>query len=76
MERERAKKRPLSIKDIDLNIVKNSEAHHTNKYEITQFLGDNSELVVRRGQEFNITLILDQEYDKARHDLALNFKTG
>jgi hypothetical protein len=76
LEREMAKKRPLSVKDIDLNILKNSQAHHTDKYELTQLTEDKRELVVRRGQEFEIILILDQEYDKGRHDLALNFKTG
>nr|XP_022335793.1 uncharacterized protein LOC111132291 [Crassostrea virginica] len=76
LERERASKRPLNIKDVDLNIPDNCKAHRTDRFELTQLPEDKRELVVRRGQEFSLTLRLDQEYDKTKHDLELHFTTG
>lgn len=76
LEKERASKRPLSIKDVDMNILDNCKAHHTDKFELTHLPEDKRELVVRRGQEFSLILKLDQEYDKAKHDLVLHFTTG
>ena len=76
MERERASERPLNIKDVDLNIPDNCKAHRTDRFELTQLPEDKRELVVRRGQEFSLTLRLDQEYDKTKQDLELHFTTG
>lgn len=76
LEKERASKRPLSIKNVDMNIADNCKAHHTDKFELTQLPEDKRELVIRRGQEFSLILKLDQEYDKAKHDLVLHFTTG
>lgn len=76
LEKERASKRPLSIKDVDMNIPDNCKAHHTDKFELTHLPEDKRELVVRRGQEFSLILKLDQEYVKAKHDLVLHFTTG
>ena len=43
------------------------------------FLSDNPydpELIVRRGEEFDITIYLDRPYDLDKHNIKLVFKSG
>ena len=47
----------------------NKHAHHTENYET-----DN--LVLRRGQDFDMALTFDRPYEKERDKLVLQFSTG
>lgn len=63
----------LIIEDVDLNIFTNSRNHHTNEYDISEKSRD---LVVRRGQTFDITIDFNKEYDPKKDDLKLVFLAG
>jgi hypothetical protein len=74
------------VTEIDLKIQENTEKHHTDAYACTQDSNedekpvddddDGPELVVRRGQAFNIGVTFNKPYDVKRDDLLLVFKTG
>ena len=71
----------VHVKSVDLHKGDNCERHHTDLFECTEnaeFNGKqpHGELVVRRGEEFLVTIELDRPYDKQLHDLNIVFKTG
>ena len=47
----------------------NQKAHHTDEYDV-------SELILRRGQDFLLTISLDQPFDSKKDELKLQFVTG
>ena len=47
----------------------NSHAHHTEEYEC-------SELVLRRGQEFDMTITFDRAYNSETDSVVLQLVTG
>ncbi|XP_041376648.1 hemocyte protein-glutamine gamma-glutamyltransferase-like [Gigantopelta aegis] len=71
----------VHVKSIELHKGDNCERHHTDRYECTESGEVNgeefgAELVVRRGDEFLVTIELDRPYDKHSHHLNIVFKTG
>lgn len=77
----------LHVKSIDLCISENTVAHRTDKYDIVkerEEMKDDKptgkmlepELVLRRGQDFNLSIEFDRPYHKDKNDLELVFKTG
>ena len=69
----------LSVKKLDLKIRKNTQAHHTDEFDITdRLLSPNKEenLVVRRGQPFEISLEFNRPYNREEDDLRLVFTFG
>ncbi|KAL8563867.1 hypothetical protein ACOMHN_034246 [Nucella lapillus] len=50
-------------------IMGNGKKHHTNKYECTQL--KDGQPVLRRGQEFKVTITFDRPYNKAKDDLSV-----
>ena len=77
----------LNVTNIDLKIPENTQKHHTDAYACTQESKedddkptdddeDEPELVVRRGQAFNIGVTFNKPYDVNRDDLLLVFRTG
>ena len=74
------------MKKVDLHIGKNTLKHHTDQYARTEVrTGTDAdgkecvlvpELVVRRGQEFVVTLTLNREYNAKKHDMEFIFFTG
>ncbi|KAK3085527.1 hypothetical protein FSP39_004705 [Pinctada imbricata] len=78
IEREegwRAGNRQVKVVGVDLHIKENSERHYTDKYELTQ-KERGRELVVRRGEPFIMTIILDSRYDNRVHSMTVNFHLG
>ncbi|XP_041376718.1 annulin-like [Gigantopelta aegis] len=71
----------LHVKDIDLHIDENTSKHRTDMFECTEKRTYNGEeleanLLIRRGEEFEITIEFDRPYNKEEHDMCLCFKTG
>ncbi|XP_041376717.1 uncharacterized protein LOC121389177 [Gigantopelta aegis] len=70
----------LHVQKIDMHIQSNSDAHHTDEYECTEPRDSDNpydpELIVRRGQDFLLSIYLNRPYDVNKHDMALVFKTG
>jgi len=67
--------RPIpAVTEVNLLVAKNCTEHHTDKYEATQ--GDAPKLVLRRGQQFNIDIAFDQNFDAERDFLILLFYTS
>ncbi|CAH1779163.1 unnamed protein product [Owenia fusiformis] len=75
-----ADKEVLRVQKVNFNIAENVKAHHTDKFEITDVMkGDKymkSQLVVRRGQSFDIEVEFDREFSKEKDDLNLIFEIG
>ncbi|XP_076234244.1 transglutaminase isoform X1 [Calliopsis andreniformis] len=63
----------LTISDVDLCIAENGETHQTSRYELMTREDDRRRLVVRRGQEFYIHLILSRNYDPDIDGISLVF---
>jgi len=59
----------LTTRDINLHKHENCRAHHTDKYE-------HSNLIVRRGESFDITLIFNRAYEASRDTIVLQFVVG
>jgi len=59
----------LTTRDINLHKHENRRAHHTDKYE-------HSNLIVRRGESFDITLIFNRAYEASRDTIVLQFVVG
>ncbi|ESO95006.1 hypothetical protein LOTGIDRAFT_188829 [Lottia gigantea] len=76
----------IKVKNIELNIQENTKKHHTSKYDCTREdrkeRGEEdgkkipAELVVRRGDEFTLTVTFDKPYDRENDNLSFIFKTG
>lgn len=73
-----ADKDTIQVTKLDLNVRQNAKAHHTNEFDITDALVYDSreELVIRRGQIFNINIEFNRLYDSAKDDLRLVFQFG
>ena len=54
---------------MDLHQEENREAHKTDEYEIDQ-------LILRRGQKFDVTVTFDRDYDPDRDIITVQFVTG
>ena len=59
----------LITKAINFHHEKNREAHRTEDYEI-------QELIIRRGQTFNITVTFNREYNPQDDVIIVQFVTG
>ncbi|XP_068710893.1 protein-glutamine gamma-glutamyltransferase K-like [Montipora foliosa] len=59
----------LRPKDIALHEAENRRNHHTDKYE-------HSNLIIRRGQSFDMTLTFNRAYNSKTDDLVLQFAIG
>ncbi|KAK6174749.1 hypothetical protein SNE40_017970 [Patella caerulea] len=67
----------LKVTSVEFNIVENCRHHHTSEFDVTQSdETPNPQLVVRRGQPFNITVTFNRPYDKSKDDLRLIFQAG
>lgn len=66
-EEEASKLETLTVKLVDFHIALSAGEHHTTYYPCTK--GDNAQLVLRRGQEFTITLVFNRPYDNEKDDL-------
>ena len=80
--RTEEEKAVLKVKDVDFNVFQNALDHHTESYESTQDFRLEAgkklvpQLVVRRGQPFDVTIQFDRNYNKEKDDLKLIFDTG
>lgn len=54
----------LKVFKIDLHIQENGSAHHTEKYDAMIRRIIPQDLIIRRGQEFFVTLFLSREFRK------------
>ncbi|XP_050399460.1 protein-glutamine gamma-glutamyltransferase 4 isoform X1 [Patella vulgata] len=67
--KEKKEEGELKPKSVDLVRVSNREAHHTSDYTLPN-------LIVRRGQEFDITIHFERNYLKSEDEIMLKFVTG
>ena len=65
----------LVVSDIELHVKENTKAHHADLYECTD-TDTNPQLVVRRGQEFKLTLTFQRPWSSKDDDMKLIFHTG
>ncbi|KAJ8298608.1 hypothetical protein KUTeg_022668 [Tegillarca granosa] len=63
--------RQLNVKSIDLMVAENSFDHHTYKYDAVR----NDNLVIRRGQSFDISLRFNRDFNEETDSLRFIFKT-
>jgi hypothetical protein len=68
-------KQVLTVEKVDFLVSENTKAHHTEEYDITEDKV-NPQLVVRRGQAFNIQVTFSKPYDVDKDDLRLVFSVG
>ncbi|XP_071092231.1 annulin-like isoform X1 [Haliotis cracherodii] len=72
----------LHVKGVDLHIEDNGRNHVTDMYECTSARTARdgtrkpAELVIRRGQEFTLTINFDRPYDVKKNDISLTFNLG
>jgi len=68
----------LQIKTVDLEIRSNTRAHHTNEFDITDatVYDTREELVVRRGQTFNVSVTFNRQFKPTEDELKLVFEFG
>ncbi|XP_077995167.1 hemocyte protein-glutamine gamma-glutamyltransferase-like [Glandiceps talaboti] len=59
----------LRVTDIGVKKFKNAKTHYTSEYEV-------SNLVIRRGQEFLVTVFFDKNFNDDLHDLSLELRLG
>ena len=59
----------VKIEGFDLMKKENARQHHTSMYE-----GD--QVVLRRGGKFHVRFTLNQEFDKTKHALNVEFRRG
>lgn len=68
-QEDESERKPLVVKNIDLCVSKNVVNHHTEEYDITEDHYDEegkekpAQLVVRRGEMFDIKVTFDRQYD-------------
>ena len=67
-----AEPKDLKVVSVDFKLEENGKIHKTDQYDVM----DKRSLVVRRGEEFNIGILLNRAYDKTKDDLKLVFYTG
>ncbi|XP_060561323.1 hemocyte protein-glutamine gamma-glutamyltransferase-like isoform X2 [Ruditapes philippinarum] len=63
----------IEVLKVDLDVETNSNAHHTNEYDVVE---KKKSLVIRRGQEFNINIEFNRPYDSQKDDLRIVFQFG
>lgn len=68
----------LMVTKVDLDIRNNTRSHHTDEFDITNALvyDPREELVIRRGQEFNMKIDFNRPYNEESDDLRLVFQFG
>ncbi|GFO34754.1 glutamine gamma-glutamyltransferase k [Plakobranchus ocellatus] len=71
----RLKDECLLVEDVELHINENAEAHHTDLFDCTDRDLD-PQLVVRRGQEFKLTLTFQRPWSSKDDDMYLIFELG
>ena len=54
---------------MDMRLEHNRAAHHTDEY-------DNSDMIVRRGQAFDVTVAFDRAFDAENDVIILQFAVG
>ncbi|XP_056093024.1 coagulation factor XIII A chain-like [Rhinichthys klamathensis goyatoka] len=59
----------LSVLDVDMRVAENKRAHNTSKYK-------NTNLIVRRNQEFLITIRFDQPFNNQWDNVQMEFLIG
>ena len=60
----------LTVKSHDLHLKSNNTAHHTDEYDLPDAL------IVRRGQQFTISLNFGRKFKKDTDSILLQFTTG
>ena len=55
--------------NVNFHIRENKAAHHTSEYDM-------SELILRRGQPFDLTVSFNRPYDESTDQVVLQFATG
>ena len=73
----------IRVRSVDLKIVSNAQAHHTDKFEMCYPRNDEvnwrrlePNLVIRRGQTFEIDVIFDRPFSEETDDVQLVFEIG
>ena len=73
----------IRVRSVDLKIVGNAKAHHTDKFEKCYPRNDEANwrrlepnLVIRRGQTFEIDVIFDRAFSEETDDVQLVFEIG
>ncbi|XP_077993726.1 protein-glutamine gamma-glutamyltransferase K-like [Glandiceps talaboti] len=59
----------LKVTTLDIQLEVNRRAHHTDEYELNN-------LIVRRGQSFDITVTFDRPYNEDNDKITLEMKMG
>ena len=68
---------PVRVESIDYQVSKNAFEHQTNEYDITHPGQDRiPQLVVRRGQPFEVQLKLDRAFDKENDNIKVIMEIG
>ncbi|KAL4235373.1 Transglutaminase 1 [Mactra antiquata] len=62
----------IKIKGVDFMVMENARAHHTDKFARSHDSG----LIVRRGQRFYMSIVLDQKISLTGHEIVFLFTTG
>ncbi|XP_048253231.1 annulin-like [Haliotis rufescens] len=67
----------LHVTAVDLHYEDNAKEHHTDMYACSKGTEErDAELVLRRGQEFKMTITFDRPYDIKKNDITLMFNLG
>jgi hypothetical protein len=73
----------IRVRSLDLKILQNAKAHHTDKFEKCYARNDEvnwrrlePNLVIRRGQTFEIDVIFDRPFNEETDDIQLVFEIG
>lgn len=76
-------KPPLKVKSVDYHIKENARRHNTDEYDLANGFEDEDtkvfkepELIVRRGENFDITLKFDRKYDKENDFIHMMLEIG
>jgi len=74
-------KQVLKVASVDLKIPENAQFHRTDKYELTTDRTDGdkklqAQLVIRRGQPFDLAVTFDRPFDSSKDDLRIIFTVG
>ena len=59
----------LKAMNVNFHVRENKIAHHTSDYDM-------SELILRRGQPFDLTVAFNRPYDESTDQVVLQFATG
>ncbi|XP_012942973.1 annulin [Aplysia californica] len=72
---EKLKKEVLLVESVEQHVAENTEDHRTDLYDCTED-DEDPQLVVRRGQEFKLTITFQRPYVPEQDDMQLIFKLG